>query len=41
MLRETPECELTDNPDYERWLCEVQRAEWEAEQQQIGGSKDE
>lgn len=29
MLRELPDCELTDNPDFERWLDEVQRAEGE------------
>jgi hypothetical protein len=34
MLRETPNCELTDNPDYQRWLFEVMRAEWEEEQRQ-------
>jgi len=27
MLREIPDCELTDNPDYKRCLFEVQRAE--------------
>jgi hypothetical protein len=36
MLREIPDCELTDNPDYERWLFETQRAEWEEEQRQAG-----
>jgi hypothetical protein len=41
MLREIPDCELTNNPDYARWLFEVQRAEWEEEQQQKGGGSDE
>lgn len=26
-----PDCELEHNDDYQRWLFEVQRAEWEAE----------
>ena len=41
MLREIPDCESGYNDDYERWLFEVMRQEWEGEQQQEGGSSDE
>lgn len=34
MLREIPDCESGDNPEYERWLDEVMRAEGEEEPEQ-------
>lgn len=35
MLRILPDSMLGDNDDYQRWLFEVQRAEWEAEQREL------
>jgi hypothetical protein len=40
MLREIPQTEIEDESDYQRWLFEVQRAEWEEEQQQAGSGSD-
>jgi len=41
MLRELPQTELEGESDYQRWLFETRRKEWEAEQQQEGGGSNE
>lgn len=40
MRVEIPQTEIENESDFERWWFEVQRAEWEADQQQEEGSRD-